>query len=283
MTNWYIEDAGGGCRAFSEVLVLVCEQPRRIYRRFLPLTWDKNITMEEMVLQKVLEMMEEAGTGRNDYFYVCSGNIFHGVHRWLTENGYRWETIRMEGLAHEVAENAFQQQITAAGFPAAVKLEERNYREFYRIVDAWLKEDPARRRFVKDMTVRSKPAHLRYQLKANAGSTRHCSRCRKKILPYTPVVQYRFREYGKKKSRFYHPECSPVKPHKNKLQTVHILWNNNFVQGVILKARETMPCMVCRRDVPAGVAAVHARTDKEFVFGHPECFTKAGDSSNSKN
>ncbi|TYO97989.1 hypothetical protein [Desulfallas thermosapovorans] len=276
MLQWYIEDAGGGCRAFSEVLVLVCEQPRRIYKRYLPLTWDNKLSMEEVARRKVLEMMREAGVSRNDRLYVCSGNIFFGLHKWLTENGYQWETAKMEGLAHEVAESIFQQQIIAAGFPADIKLEERNYRDYYRQVDAWIKEDPARAKYIKDMKVRCKPDHTRYLLKGNAGSARTCSRCRKKIMPYSPIVHYRFREQGKKKSRFFHPGCSPVKPHKNKLHQVHIHWRGQELQGVVLPAREPLPCMVCGREVPAGTRAVYACRDKEIVFGHPACFEHTG-------
>ncbi|KAF1085591.1 hypothetical protein SPSYN_01734 [Sporotomaculum syntrophicum] len=272
MLQWYIEDAGGGCRSFPEVLVLVCENPQLIYQSFLPLTWDNKLSLEEIARQKVVEMMQQAGVTRDDYLYVCSGNIFFGLHKWLTENGYHWETVKMDGLAHEVAEQTFQQQIISAGFPADIRLEERNYRDFYRQVDSWIKEDPARFKYLKDAKVRCKPERLRYILKGNSGSARTCCKCRKKILPYSPIVQYRFREVGKKKSHYYHPDCSPVKPHKNKLQQANIDWQGEVLHGVILSARETLPCQICHQEVPAGSKAVHARRDKDFIFGHPECF-----------
>ncbi len=279
--QWYIEDAGGGCRSFSEVLVLVSETPRLIYKSFLPLTWDNKLSLEEMARRKVLEMMQQAGVKQDDYLYVCSGNIFFGLHKWLTENGYHWETAKMDGLAHEVAEHTFQQQIISAGFPAEIRLEERNYRDYYRQVDAWIKEDPARTLYIKDIKVRCKPARLRYTLKGNAGGTRICSRCRKKILPYSPIVQYRFRDFGKKKSHYYHPACSPVKPHKNKLQQAHVYWQGEVLHGVILPARETLPCRVCDQEVPTGTKALHARKDKELIFGHPNCFNHLKDDANT--
>lgn len=272
--QWYIEDAGGGCRAFPEVLVLVSENPRLIYRRFLPLTWDSNVSLEEMARRKVLEMMQEAGVTQDDYLYVCSGNIFFGLHKWLTENGYQWETFKMDGLAHEAAEQTFQQQIVSAGFSADIQLEDRNYRDYYRQVDAWIRADPARIKYVKDAKVRCKPERMRYLLKGNSGCARTCSKCRNKILPYSPIVQYRYRENGKKKSHYYHPDCSPIKPHKNRLQQADIDWQGEVLHGVILPARETLPCQICRQEVPIGTKAVHARRGKNFIFGHPECFTK---------
>jgi len=271
---WYVEDAGGGCRAFSEVLVLVCENPPRIYKRYLPLTWDKNITLEEMACRKVREMMREAGVTREDYLYVCSSNIFHRLHQWLTENGYRWETAHMDGLAHEVAEQAFQQQIIAAGFPADIKLEGRNYKEFYRLVNAWINQDPARRCFCKDMQVRCKPERLRYLLRANTGRARICSRCHKKIAPYSPMVQYRFKQYGKQKYRCYHPACSPVQPEKSKLEQIQFTWGNDTLHGAVLPAKETGTCIICGQSVAAGSKAVHAVSGNKIIFGHPACFTR---------
>lgn len=280
MTYWYIEDAGGGCRAFSEVLVLVSEHPRRIHQRLLPLTWENSISVEEMVFKKVLEMIHEAGVTKEDFLYVCSSNLFYNLHKWLTDNGYHWEMAKMDGLAHEVAERSFQEQIVEAGFPSDIQLEERNYREFYRFVDAWIKEDSSRNRFIKDMRVRCKPAQFKYILRANTGHVRKCSRCREKIQPYTPMVQYRYREQGKKKSRYYHPGCTPVKPHKNKLEPVNIIWKEEALTGAVLPNKETKPCLVCQREIPAGDKAVHAFLGKEFIFGHRDCFSSPENDEN---
>ncbi|SFH17675.1 hypothetical protein SAMN05660649_04152 [Desulfotomaculum arcticum] len=272
MRSWYIEDAGGGCRAFSEVLVLVSEDPCLIYQRLMPLTWNNDITFEEMARLIVVEMMIEAEASHNDYFYVCSGNIFYGLHKWLTENGYNWETTKMDGLAHDVAESAFQKQLLLAGFPAGIKLEERNYRDFYRTVESWIKEDPTRKRFFKDMTVRRKPEQFRYILKGNSSHTRKCAKCQKKISAFSPIVQYRCRENGKKKNRYYHPECSPYKPHKNKLEEAHFLWMGSVVSGVVLPLRKAAPCSVCGLELLPGTRAVHAGNGKKVICGHIECF-----------
>jgi len=57
---WYVEDAGGGCRAFSEVLVLVCEDPEEIYTSQMPLTWESDLTCEQSGhLSWLLEMSTE--------------------------------------------------------------------------------------------------------------------------------------------------------------------------------------------------------------------------------
>jgi len=271
MRYWYIEDAGGGCRVFSEVLVLVCETPRLVYKRFLPLSWSKDLTMEEMACRAVLDMMREAGADDKDYYYVCSGNIFYDLHNWLTENCYKWETVKMDGLAHEVAETAFYNQIIAAGFPEDIKLEERNYKDFYLQVNAWIKENPYRRQFFKDMEVRRKPEQSRYLLKGNSAHTRVCSGCRKKIPPYIPVVQYRYRENGRKKSRYYHPDCSPVKAQKNKLEKACFTWRGEMVEGVVLPVQKPLICSVCGTEIAIGAKAVHARKEKELIYGHLEC------------
>lgn len=273
MKDWFIEDAGGGCRAFSEVLVLVCEEPRLIYKSFLPLTWSKGITMEEMACRKVIKMMQKAGVTRQDQLHVCTSNIFYGLHKWLDQNGYCWGPLKMDGLAHHVAEHTFNNQIFDAGFPAEIQLEERNYRDFYRRVDQWLKKDPHRACYLKDMEVRRKPEQLRYLLKGNSARTRICYHCKKKIMPYKPIVHYRSKEKGKKINRYFHPSCSPFEPSKNKLQQIWVHWAGEPVDGVILPARKPLPCMVCTREIPVGTAALHAKNGNVFLYGHPECFT----------
>ena len=52
-------------------------------------------------------MMLNARVARDDYLYVCSGNIFHAFHSWLNENKYNWELSKIDGLAHERAEYLF--------------------------------------------------------------------------------------------------------------------------------------------------------------------------------
>ena len=135
MKTWYVEDAGGGCLAFSEVLVLVCENPQEIYTARVPLTWEDDLTLEQMVSRLVIKMMEEAGVTKNDQLLVCSGNIFNDFHQWLTEEGYQWNYHKMDGLAHEVAEQTFYQQILDAGFPAFVHPSPGNYRLYYSFVE----------------------------------------------------------------------------------------------------------------------------------------------------
>ena len=120
MRQWYVEDAGGGCRAFSEIVVLVSEDPREIYWSAVPLTWSDNLSLEEVVCQQVITLMSQAGVTKEDQILVCSGNIFFGFHRWLNDHNYLWETAKMDGLAHEVAESLFSAQINAAGFPEEI-------------------------------------------------------------------------------------------------------------------------------------------------------------------
>jgi hypothetical protein len=271
MRQWYVEDAGGGCRAFSEVVVLVSELPREIYWSTIPLTWSNNQSLEEIVCQNVIELMAKAGVSIEDQILVCSGNIFFGYHHWLNDHDYTWSTVKMDGLAHEVAEGIFQHQIVAAGFPADIKLVNRNYRVFYRAVEDWVMEKPSRQRYLKDRRVREKPVETRYLSKGNGARVRKCSCCWGKILPFTPVVEYTHRENGKRIHRYYHLRCSPVKPLKSRLVEHTVRWQNETITGVLLAARPETCCTVCNELLQPGEPVFYGYHLGKLFCGHPGC------------
>lgn len=271
MRTWYIEDAGGGCRAFSEVLVLVSEKPREIYTALVPLTWQTGQTLEEVVLELVLDMMTRAGVTREDQILVCSGNIFHDLHRYLQENHYNWSTARMEGLAHEIAEQVFFEQIVQAGFPSYIKLNSRNYREFYQMVERWVLENKSRLQYLKDRLVRQKPIGNKYCYKANRSRPRHCSRCHNAILPFTPMVECRINSRGKKIHRYYHPACSPVQPLKNKLVTMEATLHGHPLCGVITRSNREERCALCQLPIPAGQTAFFGYHNEQLLTVHLSC------------
>lgn len=272
MRTWFIEDAGGGCRAFSEVVVLVSEKPRETYTAKIPLTWSGGESLEEIVCRTVVGMMEKAGVTTDDQVLVCSGNIFHGLHAWLKENGYNWEFARMEGLAHDHAENEFNRQIVQAGFPPHIKLMDRNYRDFYRLVEKWVLEKESRHCYMKDRSVRQKPVEARYVLKGNNARTLRCSGCQKKILPYTPVVEFKLRQTGKRIRKNYHPECSPVTPFKNKLKRARAEIDGTVIEGLLAPCRKETVCPVCNGEVTTGEQIFYGYRDNRLISGHLNCF-----------
>ncbi|MEW5952790.1 MAG: hypothetical protein AB1815_03390 [Bacillota bacterium] len=275
MKQWYVEDAGGGCRAFSEIVVLVSEEPREIYWSAIPLTWSNNFSLEEIVCQQVLDLMARAGVSKKDHLFVCSGNIFSGFHRWLNEHHYHWETVKMDGLAHEVAENIFSAQINEAGFPLDIQLVDRNYRNFYQAIESWVMENPARHCYLKDRQVRQKPVETRYVIKSNGSRTQKCDQCRGKIMPFTPVVEYRHRENGKRIRRFYHLSCSPVEPLKNRLSEHTVCRHNENVTGVLTGVRTGARCAVCNELMQPGETAFYGYQAGKLFCGHPGCLDGA--------
>lgn len=274
MKEWHVEDAGGGCRAFSEVLVLVCEDTREKYTTLLPLTWDDGYSLEEKACIHLTGLMEQAKISKDDHIVVCSGNIFHTYHRWLNEGGYSWETGKIDGFAHELAEHLFHIQTVKAGFPPEIKLIERNYRDYYSQIEKWVAAEPERQVYWKDREVRRKPAETRYILKANGSHSRSCQHCHEKIKPYTPMVFYRYRENGRRIRKYYHPQCSPVTPLKSTLETAAFKLDATVVEGVILAARETSAgCPLCGQPLEAGTKAFYGYINDRLIAGHLACFS----------
>ncbi|MCL6559297.1 MAG: hypothetical protein K6U74_10970 [Firmicutes bacterium] len=278
LKEWQVEDAGGGCRAFSEVVVLVCEQTGEVYSSKLPLTWEDGSSLEEKACSLLINMLEQAGVQKDDCLLVCSGNIFHAFHNWLEENGYNWGKSKIDGMAHDVAEELFHHQVVEAGFPVEIRLVERNYRDYYRLIEKWVAGDPLLHGFFKDYEARRKPAETRYTLKSNGGHTRTCMACRKKILPFTPVVVYRFRENGRKIRRYFHPACTPVEPLKSTLETHVIHWDAALVEGIVRNCNEEKRiCAVCGQPLTPGDRTFYGYLNNRIIAGHLCCFDKDQD------
>lgn len=272
MRTWYIEDAGGGCRAFYEVLVLVSEKPREIHCAKVPITWNEKISLEEMAAQLVIDMMKKAGVTKTDRVLVCSGNIFHTLHQWLEEENYNWSTAKMDGLAHQAAEDAFYYQLVKLGVPKEYRLKGRDYCTFYRNIENWVKKQPNQQRYWKDREVRYKPAKQRYRWKNTFASMRLCLHCKKPILPYSLLVEHRFRHQGKRYRHYYHPECTPVTPLTGKLEYVKGNINGQEIRGLILPFQQpTAPCPICSRPLLTGKPTFYGYAGKKLVYGHTHC------------
>jgi hypothetical protein len=273
LKEWHVEDAGGGCRAFSEVMVLVCEETREIYATALPLTWNDGSSFEEKACAQLTGLMKKAGVQKNDRLVVCSGNIFNAFHQWLSDNGYSWDFGKIDGLAHDLAEYFFHTQAVLAGFPPELQLVERNYREYYSLIEKWVRAEPERHIYWKDREVRRKPAETRYLLKCNSGHIRSCQQCRQKIRPYSPIVVYRYRENGRRIRKYFHPACTPVAPLKSTLETVIVKWNSSRVEGVILiNKEEKRICSICGQPVDQGVRTFYGYIGDQVIVGHSTCF-----------
>lgn len=271
MKTWYVEDAGGGCLAFSEVLVLVCENPQEVYIARVPLTWEDDLTLEQMANRLVIKMMEEAGVSKNDQLLVCSCNIFNDFHQWLTEEGYQWNYHKMDGLAHEVAEQTFYQQMLDAGFPSFVHPSQGNYRLYYSFVEKWIAQDMARQKHLKDRQKRSKPIEQHYTLKANNHRKRICNQCKKPIQPYIPLVEYQFKHHGSRQRWYFHPDCSPVKPGKNKLKTLTITVQDQ-ITGVIRPCKDdNSTCFICGNPIHPSEESFLGYQEEKLYIGHLGC------------
>ncbi len=271
MKTWYIEDAGGGCKAFSEVIVLVCEDPQEIYISQIPLFWEGLESLEEKVLQAALEIMQKAGVQKTDQLLVCSGNIFFALHEWLTQNQYNWETTKMEGLAHYTAEESFQQQLVKAGFPPYLKLAGREYREFYQIIEAWVRSDPQRKIYLKNQQIRRRERKNKYTLKANGYHATHCSKCHRIILPYSSMIEIHYRQRGKKIQKHYHLQCTPEQPKKFNLITASLSLEESEFTAVQAKNREVESCYLCHKPLNKGEIAFFGYLKQKLIAIHPDC------------
>ena len=270
--TWYVEDAGGGCRAFSEILVLVSEDPPEVYTTKIPLTWEENITIEQMASHFVIEMLQKAKVTKSDQLLVCSGNIFHEFHRWLTAEGYRWQYHKMDGMAHQIAEQTFYQQLIEAGFPPFVHPSDHNYRLYYFFVDKWIDQDPDRQKYLKDRNKRAKPLEQYYTLKANNRRQRICHHCHRPIRPYDPMVEYKYKQNGRRQRCYFHPQCTTINPGKCKLRTHTFYHQGKALTGVICPCKnENLVCFICKRTLEPGEETFFGYDQESLYQAHLSC------------
>jgi len=280
--TWYIEDAGGGCQAFSEVLVLVSPEPLEVYSARIPLTWEENLTWEQMACKLVKEMLEKAGVSKEDNLLVCPGNIFNELHAWLTAEGFNWKYHRMEGLPHQVAEEAFYQQLLEAGFPSYIRPSDHNYRLFYAFVDKWIEQDPERKKYLKDRSRRLKPPEQHYTLRANGNRPAVCQECKEIIRPFEAVVEYRFKKNSHRCRVYFHPACSPLPPGKNRLETATINIKGQQITATLRScASQELPCCCCRQPIRAGEKSLHWYENDRLYHCHLNCYSES--CSNNRN
>lgn len=274
MPTWFIEDAGGGCRAFSEVLVLVCEDPYTVHSARLPLHWDEELSTEQLACQLVQGMMTAAHVSTLDRILICSGNIFHGVHQWLQSEGFDWDYHKMDGIAHQLAEDLFHQQVLDAGFPPFIRPTDGNYRLYYSFVERWINQDPDRTVYLKNMSCRAKPRELRYVLTANGKRRQLCHQCKQAIPPFTPLVEYHYKHGGNRRRIYFHPTCSPVPPGKQKLRTRLIGFEGEILEAVVRPIRsDGLSCSLCGLPLDPDSDGLHWYTAKQLYHAHPQCFT----------
>lgn len=147
-----------------------------------------------------------------------------------------------------------------------------------------MREQPNGDCYWKDREVRRKPAELRFKLKNTYAQKRFCRSCRRIILPYSPVVEHRFRDQGKRYRHYYHPHCSPFIPLAGQLDYATGWLKGHSIDGLIIPfAGENAPCPLCGQPLMAGQPTFYGYTNNQLVYGHPQCLNCNGIAKASQN
>jgi hypothetical protein len=141
-------------------------------------------------------------------------------------------------------------------------------------VEKWLAQDPSRSKYLKDRPKRSKPIEQFYTLKSNNQRNKICNQCKQPIRAYDPVVEYQFKQNGRRLRWYFHPVCSPIIPGKNKLKPVTIQFNENEVTGAVRFYKDkNLVCFVCGKTVAPGEEIFIGYLKETLLSGHLACCT----------
>jgi hypothetical protein len=105
---------------------------------------------QNRTVEIVSGLFDEAGVARETHrIEICSGHIFDRVRTWLDDEGYSWQSAKIEDPLQFLIENSFSDYLVSIGVPEKIRKIEVGRDQFMYLFN-WVKEDPdARVRYCK--------------------------------------------------------------------------------------------------------------------------------------
>lgn len=129
-----IDDAGGGCFIGPEILVIHRLETGDIRYLDIPPQVRERVLYATKILRKVFR---DLVISKTETIKLCRGEIFDLFQACLEDDGYRVSREKVSAATDRLAEERFLEILYSYGFPRDVKLEGRNYQEFYEQVSLW--------------------------------------------------------------------------------------------------------------------------------------------------
>lgn len=79
----------------------------------------------------------ELGISKTESVKLCRGELFDLFETYLTQKGYTVIREKVSQATDSLAEERFMEILYSYGLPRDLRLENRNYQEFYELVSLW--------------------------------------------------------------------------------------------------------------------------------------------------
>lgn len=150
-----VDDAGGGCFLGPEVLVIHrLETDETWYLLIAPEIYER-VRFATKLLKKAFRELRISAA---EPVRLCRGEIFDEFQQYLEGQGFQVIREKVSAATDSLAEAKFMEILYSYGFPSKLKLENRNYRQFYDLVSFWYYSQPqVQKRKIRK--VRLRPPH----------------------------------------------------------------------------------------------------------------------------
>ena len=209
-----IDDAGSGSLIGGTCVGLYWPKNDVFKYDFVPLECYspenfKQKKYQEYVVYTIERFFIELGVPKDEEIQLCQGYIFDCLREYLTLKGYRWKSVKIEGLLQEVVEKTFEDYAVSLGLPQSYIRYTKYPFHFHKLL-RWVYADyDSRKRFCKSGW-KSWQKYGNLPIKTSYGNMNlagyFCLKCGKKIKAKSPIKILEYMS-NKKNIIYVHQDC----------------------------------------------------------------------------
>lgn len=144
-----IDDAGSGSLIGGTGIGVLKKENQEYLFELVPISYFQHPAFSQKKYQDyVISIIEKAlhnlQVNKKEKIYLCRGYIFDKLRQWLSNKGYNWESIKIEGLLQNKVEESFNQYVIKMGLPKNFIIHARYAFGFHRLFK-WVMADYPRR------------------------------------------------------------------------------------------------------------------------------------------
>lgn len=134
-----IDDAGSGSLIGGTGIGIMRRETGEYIFKIIPLSLFQEPYFQEKYYQKYVVKIVHSAFGRLNVFTeepirICRGYVFDDLRKWLTEQGYNWESTKIEGPLQEKVEESFNNYVIELGLPRNFVIHARYAYGFHRLL-----------------------------------------------------------------------------------------------------------------------------------------------------
>lgn len=190
-----IDDAGSGSLIGGTGIGIMRSETKEYIFKIIPRYFFQNPHFSQKKYQTyVIKIVKYSflrlKVDKNEKIYICQGYIFDQLRNWLTNEGYNWQSTKIEGLLQNTVENSFSNYVINLGLPKNFVQHARFAFGFHRLLK-WVFADFNNRSVLCKTGWKSWQKWSQVPIDITENRTQkdvYCLKCGKIILQNEPVI-----------------------------------------------------------------------------------------------